>query len=302
MVVLDDPLALKATINYFQENDPSLVSATERAMQYSDDPSVHGNMWETMMPPVFVEAFKIRPLSSWPLLNYASLPDQLIGEVTVVGYDERQPKLATSHRSITTLQFMKAHVEDNFKQGDEDVPPFYFPSPHISGPDIIFFVKIKGKIYPCFVQLKLRQILEPRDAEKALSTVGGDAVRGKTSKEQTTKKSTQRKHDSTSVQSNQQQPPPQLQDYCPNGLYISMVIAYPAEVVYFQAVRPDLKPKLEGLQRVSIRIDGDNFSRIFPRRHIEYLDNLKGHKRRYEDQQPQTSKKMKANDSLPCDK
>ncbi|OAQ25200.1 hypothetical protein K457DRAFT_783563 [Linnemannia elongata AG-77] len=44
--VLDEPLALKANINYLQERDPSLVSATERAMLHFDNPSVHGNMWE----------------------------------------------------------------------------------------------------------------------------------------------------------------------------------------------------------------------------------------------------------------
>lgn len=48
--VLDEPLALKATIDYFHEKDPSLVAATERAMLHSDNPSVHGSMWETSPP------------------------------------------------------------------------------------------------------------------------------------------------------------------------------------------------------------------------------------------------------------
>ncbi|KAF9115140.1 hypothetical protein BGX30_006395 [Mortierella sp. GBA39] len=49
--VLDEPLALKATINYFWERDPSLVATAERAMLHSDNPSVHGIMWQAMMPP-----------------------------------------------------------------------------------------------------------------------------------------------------------------------------------------------------------------------------------------------------------
>ncbi|KAF9088197.1 Receptor-interacting serine/threonine-protein kinase 3 [Mortierella sp. AD031] len=53
---------------------------------------------------------------------------------------------------------MKAHVENNSKQGDQDIPPFYFPAPQVSGPGIVFFVKINGNIYPCFVQLKLQQL------------------------------------------------------------------------------------------------------------------------------------------------
>lgn len=70
--VLDEPLALKAANNYFQVEDPSLISAAERAMLHSDNPSVHENMWETMMLPVFAQTFKSRPLSLWPLLTNTS--------------------------------------------------------------------------------------------------------------------------------------------------------------------------------------------------------------------------------------
>ncbi|KAG9062249.1 hypothetical protein KI688_006581 [Linnemannia hyalina] len=90
-------------------------------------------------------------------------------------------------------------------------------------------------------------------------------------------------------------------DYCPTGAYISMVITYPAEVVNFQIVRPDPKPELEGLHRVSIDVDDNNFSKIFPSRHVEFLDKLKGHKRRSEQQQSRTSKKTKTNDPLHSD-
>jgi len=204
---------------------------------------------------------------------------------------------------------MKAHVENGSKQGDQDIPPFYFPAPHVSGPDIVFFVRINGNIYPCFVQLKLRQVLEGSDVEKALATVSSHAMQEKMKKEQEKmqkeqermqkeqkKQQKQRQQDSTtSVQSDQQQPP-RLQDYCPTGTYISMVITYPAEVVKFQVVRPDPEPELEGLQRVSIDIDDNNFPKIFPSRHVEFLDKLKGHKRRFEDQQSQTLKKKRAND------
>ncbi|KAF9086006.1 hypothetical protein BGX29_001654 [Mortierella sp. GBA35] len=196
---------------------------------------------------------------------------------------------------------MKAHVENNSKQGDQDIPPFYFPAPHVSGPDVIFFVKINGNMYPCFVQLKLRQVLEASDVEKALATVSSHAILEKMKREQEKVEKKQKKQQrlpqqesTTSVLSDQQQPP-QLRDYCPTGTYISMVITYPAEVVKFQVVRPDPEPELEGLQRVSIGIDDNNFSKIFPRRHVEFLDKLKGHKRRSEDQQSQKSKK-KAND------
>ncbi|KAG0325768.1 hypothetical protein BG004_003121 [Podila humilis] len=150
--VLDEPFVLKATLNYSREKDPGLVSAAERAMLHSDNASVHGCMWEAIMPPVFIETFKSRPLSSWPLLGNYSLPDKLKGDVTIVGYDEHQPKLAVSHRNLTTQQFMKAHVESGSKQGDLPILPFYFPAPHVSGPDIVLYVRISNKLYPVFVQ------------------------------------------------------------------------------------------------------------------------------------------------------
>ncbi|KAI9236014.1 MAG: hypothetical protein BYD32DRAFT_35719 [Podila humilis] len=135
-------------------------------MLHSDNASVHGSMWETCMPPIFIETFKSRPLSSWPLLANSSLPNQLTGDVTIVGCNELQPKLAASHRNLTTQQFMKVHVENDSKQGNQDILPFYFPAPHVSGPDIVFYVRINEKIYPCFVQLKLQQVLEGSDVEK----------------------------------------------------------------------------------------------------------------------------------------
>ncbi|KAF9549958.1 hypothetical protein EC957_002018 [Mortierella hygrophila] len=73
--VLDEPLALKATVDYLYEKYSSLVVAVERAMLHSDNPSVHGHMWETTMTPVFAETFKSRPLSSWPLLISTFLPN-----------------------------------------------------------------------------------------------------------------------------------------------------------------------------------------------------------------------------------
>jgi hypothetical protein len=108
---------------------------------------------------------------------------QAHGDVTIVGYGDQQPKLAIAHKNITTLRFMKAHAENNSKQGDQDIPPFYFPAPHVSGPDIIFFVKINDCIYPVFVQLKLRQVLELSDVEKALETISSHAVQRKMEKQ-----------------------------------------------------------------------------------------------------------------------
>ncbi|KAF8973370.1 hypothetical protein BGZ46_009976, partial [Entomortierella lignicola] len=86
----------------------------------------------------------------------------------------------------------------------------------------------------------------------------------------------------------QVQPQLRLQDYCPSGVYISMVIAYPAEVISFrQVIRPDPAPEIENLQRVIIKVDDSNFAKIFPEDHVKFLDKLKKFKRRAEDQDEQ---------------
>jgi len=273
------------------------AAAAERVL-YSTNASVHGNKWETCMPPIFVGTFNTRPLSSWPLLGKSTLPDSLAGDVTTIGYNEQESKLAISHSTITTQEFMETHVKNESKHRIQDIPPFNIPTPHISGADIVFYVKINGNFHPCFEQLKIRQVLEGSDVEKALATVSSHAIQETMDKEQEKmqkdqkKQQKQKQQDSAaSIQSNQQQQP-QLQDYCPTGTYISMVITYLAEVVNFQVVRPNPEPELEGLQCMSIEID-DNFPKIFPRRHVEFLDKLKGHKRRPDDQQSQKTSKRK---------
>lgn len=45
--VLDEPFVLKVTKAYFQERDPLLLAAAERAMLHSNNAMVHGNMQET---------------------------------------------------------------------------------------------------------------------------------------------------------------------------------------------------------------------------------------------------------------
>ncbi|KAF9344576.1 hypothetical protein BGX26_004218, partial [Mortierella sp. AD094] len=167
--------------------------------------------------------------------------NSLAGDVTIVGYSEQQPKLAASHRNLTTQQFMKAHVEIGSKQGDQDIPPFYFLAPHVSGPDIVFLSGSTGS-----------------DVEKALATVSSHAMQEKIEKEQEKMPKEQKK-----------QQKQRKQDLTASA---RMVITYPAEVVKFQVVRPEPEPELEGHQRVSIGIDDNNFPKIFPRRHVEFLD------------------------------
>ncbi|KAF9995671.1 hypothetical protein BGZ80_000666 [Entomortierella chlamydospora] len=126
-------------------------------------------------------------------------------------------------------------------------------------------------------------VVEGSDIEKALATVNSNLIQGKIDKEyEKLLKEQSQDHKKKQIESKMYgikttATTAKLQDYCPTG--ISMVITYPAEVFKFQIVRPDPEPELEGLQRVSINIDDNNFPQIFPDRHVQFLDRLKQHKR-----------------------
>ncbi|KAG0368308.1 hypothetical protein BGZ54_002222 [Gamsiella multidivaricata] len=280
--VLDEPFALKAAENYIRAKGPLFVDAAERAMLRSTNAWVHGNMCETMMPALFVETFKDRPLSSWRLLPNDSIPDLLAGQVMIVGYNEKDPQLGIPYSYITTTEFMKAHFKHNSKRGDKAIPPFYFPSPQVSGPDIIFFVQVNGQYFPVFVQLKLRQALPRSDAEQALATVSSRTIEENLEQE--------RPEQEADHQKPEKQKPPKLQDYCSAKVYISIVISYPAAVVSSRdPIHPDPKLELEpdNLHPVTVRVDDSSFAQIFPEHHVKLLDKLKHFKRGTEDQQDQ---------------
>ncbi|KAG0010331.1 hypothetical protein BGZ80_001582 [Entomortierella chlamydospora] len=240
----------------------------------STNASVHGNMWETLMPAIFIETFKTKPLFQWPLLPNNCIPEQLNGDVKIVGYSEQNPRLSITYNDVTLQEFLEAHLGNDKKIRSDYTPPFYFPSPNVTGPDVVFIIQINNHTVPVFVQTKLRQVVPLADAVQAISTTSSKAVQGKIYKEE------------------QQRNQKQIQDLCPSGMYISMVIAYPAQVISFQAFRPDPDPEIVGLERVVIKIDNNNFPKIFPKRHVEFLDQLKRFKRSAEDYvQPCQSKK-----------
>ncbi|KAG9061896.1 hypothetical protein KI688_007047 [Linnemannia hyalina] len=169
------------------------------------------------------------------MLTTTSLPDELTGDVTIVGYDDQQPKLATSHEDITSQRLMKAHVENNSKQVLD-------PSDVEKALETVSSQAVQRK-----TEKELKKMVKEQDkAEKE---------QDKVEKEQKKRQKQEQQESTTSVPSDRQQPP-QLHDFCPTGTYISMVITYPADVVNFQVVRPDPKPELKGLQPVSIDING----------------------------------------------
>ncbi|KAG0277041.1 hypothetical protein BGZ95_006636 [Linnemannia exigua] len=67
-----------------------------------------------------------------------------------------------------------------------------------------------------------------------------------------------------------------FQNFCPDNIYISMVVAYP------MICAPKLPPTIDvperdarGVQQVVIRVSDTNFGQIFPKEHVQFIDRLK---------------------------
>ncbi|KAF9900801.1 hypothetical protein BX616_002493 [Lobosporangium transversale] len=75
--------------------------------------------------------------------------------------------------------------------------------------------------------------------------------------------------------------PPSLKDLYPSGVYINMVIVYPADVISFKAMRPDPDPEVgkDGLKRVIGNVDDNNSADVSPSRPVNFLDKLKKFKK-----------------------
>ncbi|KAF9921493.1 hypothetical protein BGZ67_000423, partial [Mortierella alpina] len=204
-----------------------------------------------------------RRLSDWshqpPISEMC--PD-LVGEVEIVGWKEPALLKGTTHESMSMGDFMNAHVKQQSTRENTPVPPFFFPKSKPSGPDLVFFIRIDGrKTVPVFVQMKLRHSsakLYNKLWKKALSTVSAPCI---------------------------QDHADDFPTYCPDNIYISMVVAYP------MVCGPRLPPVVEvpekdanGVQQVVIRVSDVNFGQIFPKEHVMFIDRLKNAGKRAADE------------------
>ncbi|ORX95394.1 hypothetical protein K493DRAFT_337378 [Basidiobolus meristosporus CBS 931.73] len=248
--VLDEPFAMKAAENYVRVRDIGFVKTMEQWMQQSNNASVHGFAWEYMMMSVFVETFKTHPFSDWS--HQPSIPSMcasLEGKSEIVGLIDDCFQRGVTHQEITMQQFMEAHVNNNSTRGGKSVPPFYFPKAKPSGPDMVFYIRVNGNLFPVFVQLKLRPVFSHQTTHAALKTVSEECV---------------------------QEHVENLGDYCPtNNTYISMIIAYPGKMIVSQIGRPNPALPSRSLNQVVVNITGDNFAKIFPPSHVDFLDRIK---------------------------
>ncbi|KAF9993056.1 hypothetical protein BGZ79_002346 [Entomortierella chlamydospora] len=254
---LDEPFVLKAVENYFKMRDFDFMKTLEYWVLQSDKPQAHGYAWELMMMDVLAESFKTRTLSDWPQeRSISSQCAALEGNAVIVGLDEQGLQRGISHEHISMEDFMDAHANNGSVWHGGAVPPLFFPKAKRSGPDIVFFIRVKDKLFPAFVQLKLRQIMATKDVCAAVKTVYAPFIEGH-------------------VQD--------LSRFCPtNNTFISMVIVYPAKVIAKLHPRPDVKYNLhprpnsdKHLTLVQVVIDESNISKIFPKSHVDFLNGIK---------------------------
>ncbi|KAG0039281.1 hypothetical protein BGZ89_007932, partial [Linnemannia elongata] len=106
--------------------------------------------------------------------------------------------LTTGSQEMTMTDFLDAHINNNSKQDDQPVPPFFFPGENLSGPDIVFVVRFSGLapddtqisasihspgsaseiLCPILVQLKLCEELSETEGFKTRGTVQPGKVMG----------------------------------------------------------------------------------------------------------------------------
>jgi hypothetical protein len=126
--------------------------------------------------------------------------------------------------------------------------------------DLVFFIRIDGcRIVPIFVQMELHQgssSFSEKDWNKALSTVSA------------TKLETHAKN---------------FRKFCPDNVYISMIIAYPTKWTDKLPALSELQKDDSGVQQVVINVGDDNFGSIFPKEHVEFIDRLKNARKRSAD-------------------
>lgn len=101
-----------------------------------------------------------------------------------------------------------------------------------------FYIRINGNLFSVFLQLKLHPVLSDKAAKDALKTVSEECVLEHVEN---------------------------LGDYCPtNNTYISMIIAYVGKMVASQIDRPNPSLPNGSLNQVVVKINDDNFAKIFP--------------------------------------
>ncbi|KAF9369458.1 hypothetical protein CPB97_003587, partial [Podila verticillata] len=71
--------------------------------------------------------------------------------------------------------------------------------------------------------------------------------------------------------------------YCPDNIYISMIVAYPTKWTDKLPAPSELPKDPSGVQQVMINVNDNNFGDIIPQEHVEFIDRLKNARKRSAD-------------------
>ncbi|KAF8924661.1 hypothetical protein BGZ58_001574 [Dissophora ornata] len=256
--VLDEPFALRATVNYFRKGDPDFHGAICNLFSLeSRNDSALGSTWEMAVLPSLVHVFHNKILSETsPVPLDAVRCDSLLNSrATIVGLGEHM--LGIDHSGMLLSEFLEAHVENGSRSRNDDsqVPAFYYPTETPSGPDVVFVLRFdKRGLCPVFIKLKLPVFMDSGEVLKAFATVKADAVQH---------------HLGDS----------KLETFCTVSpkKYLGVVIAYPTELPSLEGSFADTSP-----QCISLKIDENNIHDLFPEAHVNVLDRLKRVERKLE--------------------
>jgi hypothetical protein len=266
--VLDEPFALRATVNYFRQHDPDFHSAICSLFNLSSKETVLGSTWEMAVLPSLVYVFDNKVLSDTALVPSEAVRSDnglLDSKARIVGLDPHM--LRTDCRSMSLNEFLEAHVENGSRsrKDGKQVPAFYHPAEMPSGPDLAFVLHFDQYGFcPVFIQLKLRASMKLPETQSAFTTVKADAVQGHLGEIK-------------------------LERFCTVSpkRFLGVVVAYPTELPGVECLFPKLR-KSERIgaaqmnqvpQCISLRIDKNNIHSLFPEAHMRALDLLKGVKR-----------------------
>ena len=137
---------------------------------------------------------------------------------------------------------MDARVHHQSTRNNKHVPLSFFLNLWLLGPDLVFFIRIRGRrTVPVFVRLKLHQrssSFSEEDWEGALSTVSAPKI--------------SRQH----LHQHDRHLPKQMD-------------------LHLASKKTDGTIDTSGVQQVVIIIGDSNFGEIFPKEHVEFKDNLK---------------------------
>ncbi|KAL1914162.1 uncharacterized protein VTP21DRAFT_10271 [Calcarisporiella thermophila] len=260
---IDEPLVIKAAISFFHDRHKMIDAIYQTMASFKSDPAIIGKLWERCIPEEMERIFdgtkKLVQLTLFRGLEDLDLPWFFEFAEIVTPTKPRFPnvKLFLSSSEYNLSKYL---------QDDAASRPAFFAPDNFAGPDIIFFVQIRGvsgEIHlPVLVQVKLRNHVD----NASLRTTDPDLLY----------------HDKNGNMIDVERTVPLLRilkQRSQHGI-IRIMITYPANFpgspmvinshnYETRSVDSRIRPQLIGI------IDSRNISELFSERHVSYLKYLK---------------------------